>query len=198
MTVSSLIWFLNVPHKDIITKKIIWFLPALKISALKLAVSEKQSHTAPKSKSKQTFNLNQSVSLLTQHPLEGQDQNKEVFPECKAPCLAKSKHSISAQTPHANCQAWCWRSDDLGLFCNHRTWALFMVLVNHELCCKSKHSRVKCEAICPTAEACLKLGQGTRHRSLAQQQLYESMAAKEKNKDVQWPSQSPNLNLMEP
>jgi len=34
----------------------------------------------------------------------------------------KTKHSISAQTPHTNCQA-LWL-DDLGLIFSQRTWAL--------------------------------------------------------------------------
>jgi len=27
----------------------------------------------------------------------------------------KTKHSILAQTPHTNCQAWWWRGDDFWL-----------------------------------------------------------------------------------
>lgn len=55
----------------------------------------------------------------------------------------------SAPTPHTHCEAWWWRADDSGL-----------VELNI-----STHSRMKCEAICWTAEAWSKLDNDPKHSS---------------------------------
>ncbi len=49
----------------------------------------------------------------------------------------------------------------LGLFCSHTTWAPHSHRVEHELLCIPKYSRVKCEAIHPTAKVGPTLGDAT-------------------------------------
>lgn len=58
-----------------------------------------------------------------------------------APCLAKTKQSTSAQTLYTNCEALCWRRDDLGLLadtgpCGH--WTLYSRIKHETMCLKAK------------------------------------------------------------
>lgn len=53
----------------------------------------------------------------------GQTRQKWKCLSAIAPFLAKTEHSMWAQTPHTNCQAGWWMGDDLGLLCSHKTWA---------------------------------------------------------------------------
>jgi len=69
----------------------------------------------------------------------------------------EAKPSILAQTPYTNCQELWWRGD-VGLFYSHSTIALCSRWVDQELLSIPKYSRVKCEAICLTAEAWMRLG----------------------------------------
>ena len=109
----------------------------------------------------------------------------------------KPKNSISAQTPHTNCQARWWRADDLGLFCSHRTWTSCSHSVHHELLCIPKYSRVKCEAICPTAKAWLKLGHQQDNDPKHSSKSTTECLKKKRIKVLQWSSQSPDLKLIE-
>ena len=72
---------------------------------------------------------------------------------------AQTKHSISAQTPHTNCQARWWRL--MIWACSAATKPGHLTVTESTINCKPKYSRVKCEAICPTAKAWLKLGHET-------------------------------------
>lgn len=79
-------------------------------------------------------------------------------------------NSISAQTPHSNCQTQWWRSDSLCFLHSHRTMAPCSYRVDHELKV-SKHSRIKHEGIFPTAKAWPKLDNATGRWSQTHQQI---------------------------
>lgn len=55
---------------------------------------------------------------------------------------------------------------------------------HHELVCIAKYSRVKHEAICPTAKAWLKLGHATEQWSEPNQLIYSRIAVNQKNQHV--------------
>lgn len=58
------------------------------------------------------------------HKTSGRVSFRQTRPKwrCTTSRLVKTKHNISTQKPHTNCQA-CWgRGDDVGLFGSHRTW----------------------------------------------------------------------------
>lgn len=101
-------------------------------------------------------------------------QSRHVWLKCRAPRLIKT--GWSTQTRHTVCQGLWWRGDDLVWFCSYRNWAHCSHRVNHELPCTAEYSRVKCEAICLTAKAWLKLGRATEQWFQAHQKIYIRMS----------------------
>jgi len=69
----------------------------------------------------------------------------------------------------------------LGLFYRHGPWASHSHCVDHELLCIPKYSRVKFETIHPRAKAWPKQLDNDL-KDLNDQQIYNRMAEKEKNK----------------
>lgn len=54
------------------------------------------------------FSLKQHNSMTLVSNVESK-QTTRFLEKCSAPCLVNTKHSMSAQKPHTNSQAWWWR-----------------------------------------------------------------------------------------
>lgn len=108
---------------------------------------------------KGTYSYIQTKRLLEQSPFDRWDLSWDCWSYCIALPLGKTNRSISAQTPHTNCQ---WMGDKSDLFCCHRPGHLAVSESNMNFSVlKFDSSRVKSEAICLTAKAWLKLGHAT-------------------------------------
>ena len=80
---------------------------------------------------------------------------------------------------------------------SHRTWAPCSHWVHHELLWIPKYSRVKYEAICPTAKAWLKLAHQQDNDPKHSSRSTTECLKKKRIKVLQWSSQSPDLSLTE-
>ena len=89
------------------------------------------------------------------------------------------------------------RADDVGLFCSHWTWTPCSHWVQHELLWIPKYSRVRCESICLTDKAWLKLGHQQDNDPKHSSKSTTECLKKKRIKVLQWSSQSPDLNLTE-
>lgn len=90
----------------------------------------------------------------------------KVWSWCTAPCFVNTRHGISAQTTHTNCQAQWWRGDGLELFSSQRTWQPYSHWVDYKSLCILQSSRVKYKTICPSeSKVWLTLVHATEQRS---------------------------------
>ena len=131
------------------------------------------------------------LSWLTDHQRVRAPLQTHTFFWRKPNAAYQHKHLIPT-VKHGDGGMMIW-----GSFCSHRTWTPCSQWVHHELLYIPKYSRVKCEAICLTAKAWLKLGHQQDNDPKHSSKSTTECVKKKRIKVLQWSSQTLDLTLAE-